>query len=219
MAATSQGWRDQLAERGPALVEAWARPAAWEGMTRAGGVDLPGQVAGLVALDEVTLHGWDLARATGQDYTCDDDTAAALYEFVSGFDEEGTPGMFGPAVQVEGETLSSTGCWRGRAGRRGGSPRPRAEEIRWRSATSSVASWRSAAPTRMTGFYRDGCCNTGPQDRGQPHDLCRGDRGVPRAPARHRQRPLDAHARVRLPRPGAGRPVVRHGGELGACPP
>ena len=93
-------WRDQLAERGPALVEAWARPGAWEGMTRAGGVDLPGQVAGLVALDEVTLHGWDLARATGQDYTCDEATAAALLGFVAGFDESGTPGMFGPAVPV-----------------------------------------------------------------------------------------------------------------------
>jgi uncharacterized protein (TIGR03086 family) len=99
-----QGWREQLAERGPALVKAWAEPEAWQGMTRAGGVDLPGEVAGLVALDEVTQHGWDLARATGQDYTCDDATASALLAFVSGFDEAGTPGMFGPAVQVEDET-------------------------------------------------------------------------------------------------------------------
>lgn len=34
----------------------------------AGGVDLPRQVAGLVALDEVVLHGWDVAKATGQPY-------------------------------------------------------------------------------------------------------------------------------------------------------
>lgn len=84
----------------PALVEAWRSPDAWEGMTQAGGVDLPAQVAGLVALDELVLHGWDLARATGQDYQCDDATAAACMQFVGQFDTGGTPGLFGPAVAV-----------------------------------------------------------------------------------------------------------------------
>jgi uncharacterized protein (TIGR03086 family) len=98
-----EGWRDTLAERGPALVDAWRAPEAWTGMTRAGGVDLPGEVAGLVALDEVVLHGWDLARATGQDYECDEDTARAVMSFVSGFDPAGTPGLFGPALEVTGD--------------------------------------------------------------------------------------------------------------------
>jgi uncharacterized protein (TIGR03086 family) len=98
--AAEADWRDTLAVRGPALVEAWRAPDAWTGMTRAGGVDLPGEVAGLVALDEVVLHGWDLARATGQDYTCDPDVADAVLGFVSGFDAGGTPGLFGPAVEV-----------------------------------------------------------------------------------------------------------------------
>lgn len=95
------GWRGTLADRVPALVEAWRRPEAWEGMTRAGGVDLPGEVGGLVALDELVLHGWDLARATGQPYEADDPTAEALMPFVGGFDEGGTPGLFGPSVEVE----------------------------------------------------------------------------------------------------------------------
>lgn len=94
------GWREALAERVPALAAAWRNPEAWEGMTRAGGVDLPGQVGGLVALDEIVLHGWDLARATGQAYDCDDATAEACMAFVGGFDEGGTPGLFGPAVQA-----------------------------------------------------------------------------------------------------------------------
>ncbi len=94
------GWREALAEQVPALVAAWREPGAWEGMTRAGGVDLPGQVGGLVALDEIVLHGWDLARATGQSYDCDDATAGALTAFVEGFDEDGTPGMFGPSVSI-----------------------------------------------------------------------------------------------------------------------
>ncbi|WP_322919648.1 TIGR03086 family metal-binding protein [Nocardioides renjunii] len=92
------GWRESLGRHVPALVASWRDPQAWEGMTRAGGVDLPGQVAGLVALDEVVLHGWDLARATGQTYDCDDATAEACMAFVGGFDEGGTPGLFGPSV-------------------------------------------------------------------------------------------------------------------------
>lgn len=94
------GWREQLGPRGAELVAAWRSPDAWEGMTRAGGVDLPGEVAGLVALDEVVLHGWDLARATGQDYEPDPASAEALLPFVSGFDPGGTPGLFGPALDV-----------------------------------------------------------------------------------------------------------------------
>ncbi len=94
------GWREALAAQVPAMAQAWRAPEAWEGMTRAGGVDLPGQVGGLVALDEIVLHGWDLARATGQAYDCDDATAGACMAFVGGFDEGGTPGLFGPSVSV-----------------------------------------------------------------------------------------------------------------------
>lgn len=94
------GWREALAAQVPAMSAAWRNPEAWEGMTRAGGVDLPGQVGGLVALDELVLHGWDLARATGQPYDCDDATASACMAFVGTFEESGTPGLFGPAIPV-----------------------------------------------------------------------------------------------------------------------
>src|SRR5262249_9214765 len=80
------------------LTGAWSSPRAWEGMTRAGGIELPGAIAGLVALGEITFHGWDLARATRQRYECDEATAAALEGFVQGFDAGGTPGLFGPAI-------------------------------------------------------------------------------------------------------------------------
>lgn len=94
------GWRSELEGHLERLLLAWREPAAWEGMTRAGGVDLPGDVAGRVALDEVVLHGWDLARATGQEYVLDAATAASCLEFVQQFDPAGTPGLFGPAVTV-----------------------------------------------------------------------------------------------------------------------
>lgn len=64
-------WRTRIPQRLAALAEAWRDPAAWEGMTQAGSVDLPGEIAGLVALNEVIVHGWDIARASGQPYDAD----------------------------------------------------------------------------------------------------------------------------------------------------
>lgn len=61
-------WRTRIPERLAALAEAWHDPAAWEGMTQAGSVDLPGEIAGVVALNEVIVHGWDIARASGRPY-------------------------------------------------------------------------------------------------------------------------------------------------------
>src|SRR5438132_12519875 len=64
-------WRTRIPRDLEALAEAWRDPAAWSGMTKAGGVDLPGEVAGLVAVDELVVHGWDIARASGQPYDCE----------------------------------------------------------------------------------------------------------------------------------------------------
>jgi uncharacterized protein (TIGR03086 family) len=86
------------------LARAWADPGAWQGSTRAGGLTMPAEVAGVVALDEVMLHGWDLARATGQQYIADPTSAAAVLEFTrSTAQPENAPmrqGLFGPAVAV-----------------------------------------------------------------------------------------------------------------------
>jgi uncharacterized protein (TIGR03086 family) len=60
------GWRTILPRRLLELVEAWRDPKAWQGVTEAGGVRMPAEQMSVVALDELVLHGWDLARATGQ---------------------------------------------------------------------------------------------------------------------------------------------------------
>ena len=60
----------------------------------------------------------------------------------------------------------------------------------------------------MTGFFRDGCCNTGPQDLGR-HTVC--VRVTAEFLAFSRQRGNDlatAAPRVRLPRPQPRRPLV-----------
>ena len=102
--ALDPDWRSVLPGRLDALADAWSKPSAWEGMTEAGGVTMPGEVTGLVALDEVVLHGWDLARATGQEFSCDPANADA----VLGFTERSAQpdqaamrtGLFGPVVPV-----------------------------------------------------------------------------------------------------------------------
>ncbi|MGH3863138.1 TIGR03086 family metal-binding protein [Actinokineospora sp.] len=94
------GWRERLPERLDALVASWGKAGAWEDMNRAGNVDLPAEVMGIVALNEITLHGWDLAAATSQDYRCDDETAEILLGFVTQFTDEDRGTTFGPALPV-----------------------------------------------------------------------------------------------------------------------
>ena len=95
-------WRTRVPAELAALAEAWRDASAWEDMTRAGGIDLPGEVAGLVALDEVAIHGWDLAVATGQPYDPDDATVAVVHGFLVESRKEPVPeSLFGPVVAVD----------------------------------------------------------------------------------------------------------------------
>lgn len=97
-------WRTRIPEDLATLAQAWRDPAAWTGMTQAGGRDLPGEIAGLAVLDELVIHGWDVARASGQAY----DSEAALLEgvlrFVAAFAGPGREAarelIFGPVVEV-----------------------------------------------------------------------------------------------------------------------
>lgn len=48
------------------MAEAWRSPEAWTGTIAAGGIELTALVTGAIGFDELVVHGWDLARATGQ---------------------------------------------------------------------------------------------------------------------------------------------------------
>src|SRR5688500_5870052 len=48
-------WRDRISRDLPALADAWQDPQAWEGFTYAGGMEMPADVVGLVALDELVV--------------------------------------------------------------------------------------------------------------------------------------------------------------------
>lgn len=119
-------WRELLPRRLEEVAAAWRSPDAWTGMTRAGGVELPGEVAGAVALNELVVHGWDLARSTGQPYAAGEAELRSCEALLApaeegpdgpegsddspkggsgGSPEDGSDGdgLFGPPVPVPGD--------------------------------------------------------------------------------------------------------------------
>ncbi|MCX5417559.1 TIGR03086 family metal-binding protein [Streptomyces sp. NBC_00059] len=95
-------WRETMPPLLDELVAAWRSPDALEGMTQAGGVDLPGRIAGAVARNELLVHGWDLARATGQEFRADEESLRASEVMLAPGDDDrsGPDAIFGPPVPV-----------------------------------------------------------------------------------------------------------------------
>jgi uncharacterized protein (TIGR03086 family) len=96
-------WRERIPQRLSGLATAWQDESAWAGMTEAGGQELPAELAGVIALNEVIVHSWDVAAASGQPYDCDTELVDAATGFVrptATASPDGVPGLFGPAVAV-----------------------------------------------------------------------------------------------------------------------
>jgi uncharacterized protein (TIGR03086 family) len=126
-------WRSYVPGQLDALAAAWRDPAAHEGMASAGGVEMPAEVMAVVALDEVVVHGWDLAVATGQPFGVDPAVADACREFAESFGDDRPPSLYGPVVPVPADApaldrlLGATG-----------------RDPRWRPATAAATA--SARP-------------------------------------------------------------------------
>ena len=94
------GWREAIPRQLDDLAEAWRDESAWEGRLSAGGVKMDARDNAVVAMEELVLHGWDLARATGQEVRVED----AWLDQVDRFFEVFAPafasgkGPYGPAV-------------------------------------------------------------------------------------------------------------------------
>jgi uncharacterized protein (TIGR03086 family) len=103
----SPGWRVRAAGQLQELVAAWRADNAWTGETEAGGVRMPADQMGVVALDELVLHGWDLARATGQRFTVNERDALACHGFAAAMSEPGQEasrdGLYGPVFEVRSD--------------------------------------------------------------------------------------------------------------------
>jgi uncharacterized protein (TIGR03086 family) len=97
-------WRGETAAWLDRLVDAWADPAAWEGTTWIAGFEAPASAVGVTAANELVAHGWDVARASGQDVVLDDAALAPSREFVAMMSGPGSDqargDAFGPALPV-----------------------------------------------------------------------------------------------------------------------
>ena len=97
-------WRDRIPRDLATLAEAWRDPEAWSGMTRIVGLDMPGEATGVFALDELVVHGWDVAQASDQPYDCDPVSLEVVHNLVAQFCGPGMDqqrqGLFGPEVAV-----------------------------------------------------------------------------------------------------------------------
>lgn len=97
--AYGDGWRARFEKETELLVEAWAAPGADDGV--AGSMNLPARTVGAMALLDLTVHPWDLARATGLPFTPHDEGLRALEELVAAMGPTARKmGVFGEPAPV-----------------------------------------------------------------------------------------------------------------------
>lgn len=93
-------WAAALEAQLDRIVVAWREPDAWQGTTYMGGTtELPASMVGGMVVGELVVHGWDLARATGQRQTWPEDLLRYLHAEVAKIAEQGRE-MGGKRVNV-----------------------------------------------------------------------------------------------------------------------
>jgi uncharacterized protein (TIGR03086 family) len=102
-------WRKVIPTQVLELAAVWDSADAWDGMSTAGGVTMPASMIGVVALNEMIIHGWDLARATDQQIDCDSDSLIVITDFNQGVAEPEHAALrdnvYGPVIEMP-ETAS-----------------------------------------------------------------------------------------------------------------
>ncbi len=69
--AAEPGFADTYAVQLEKAAAAWSDPQAWQRELNVMGSPTPSADVGALLLAEMVLHGWDVARASGQDYRVD----------------------------------------------------------------------------------------------------------------------------------------------------
>ena len=94
-------WAATLETQLGRAVAAWSEPGATEGDTGLAGGSMPARMIGMMMVGELVVHGWDLARATGQHLPVDDTIVESVYEMLAGMAPQGREmGAFGAEVAV-----------------------------------------------------------------------------------------------------------------------
>lgn len=94
-------WPETFATQLDRAVAAWSEPGATEGNTGLAGGSMPARMIGMMMVGELVVHGWDLARATGQQLDADPAALAAVHEMTTAMGDQGRKmGAFGAEVKV-----------------------------------------------------------------------------------------------------------------------
>ncbi|MGW7370049.1 TIGR03086 family metal-binding protein [Streptomyces sp. NPDC054841] len=92
---------ENVAALAVAAAAAWADPAAYEGTTDFGPGEMPAEFAAAITLEELALHGWDLARAIGRSFPVGTGTQKAVLGVVDQIaDRARSNGGYGPALEA-----------------------------------------------------------------------------------------------------------------------
>lgn len=75
-------WPELLARQLDRAVAAWGEPGALDGDTGLAGGSMPARTIAMMMVGELVVHGWDIARATGQTIDTDPDVLATVHEMV-----------------------------------------------------------------------------------------------------------------------------------------
>lgn len=80
----------------------WRQPGAFEGVRAYPFGTFPAEFAAMINVEEVVVHNWDIARATGTAVTIDDDIARLVFDWGVSIplDEFRAHGAFGPEITV-----------------------------------------------------------------------------------------------------------------------
>lgn len=99
----ADGWAGAYRRVRAEAEQAWADDAALERMVTVPWGTVPGRAALFGYIQEVTIHGWDLAKATGRPTELDSELGAAVLGMVKQFipaQPRGAPVPFGPVIEV-----------------------------------------------------------------------------------------------------------------------
>ncbi|MFE0629053.1 TIGR03086 family metal-binding protein [Streptomyces sp. NPDC058864] len=80
-------WAGAYARQLDRAVAAWAVPEAWEGEVDLGHAKMPAAEVASMIVKELAVHGFDVARATGQEYRCGEGLGAFVLEVVDRYAE------------------------------------------------------------------------------------------------------------------------------------
>ncbi len=87
-------------------VAAWQEPGSTEGKTQFGPGEYDAGFAATITLFETVMHGWDLAKGTGQELQVSDDVGEAIFgiaQQICNDDSRGEGNRFGSEINVSAD--------------------------------------------------------------------------------------------------------------------